>query len=324
VVRLLLLASLLATAIEPIVNRLRRGPFTRGSGVLVVYSVIVAVLGGAIYFTIPTLTSQAAAFSDALPDKFQALQDYAQGLPRPLREPVLRSLAQASESVRAPEAPAQNQIVEAGATAARSVFDFLTVFVLAFYWMVERLSIKRVVLRLLGLRRARDVNLIWMEVEEKLGGWVRGQLVLMLAIGVMAGVGFALMGLPGPILLGVAAALFEIIPMIGPFLAFAPAVLVALSIEPSKALIVVAYAFVIQQLESNVLVPRIMRHAVGLSPLTVLTGILAGAALAGLPGAFLAVPLAGAIQVIFSHVLEVESSGQVEAHVESTGAQPSS
>ena len=83
-------------------------------------------------------------------------------------------------------------------------------------------------------QRARDVNTVWMEVEEKLGGWVRGQLLLMLAIGVMASIGYTVIGLPNPILLGVVAGLFEIVPMIGPFLAFAPAVLVGLANNPPR------------------------------------------------------------------------------------------
>jgi predicted PurR-regulated permease PerM len=154
-----------------------------------------------------------------------------------------------------------------------------------------------------------------MEVEEKLGGWVRGQLLLMLAIGVMATIGYVFLGLPSPAVLGVAAGLFEIIPMIGPFLAFAPAVLVALAtVDPTRALMVVGYALVIQQIESNVLVPRVMGRTVGVSPLTVMLGILLGAALAGLPGAFLAVPAAGALQVVLAHLLRSEDPSQSEEH----------
>jgi len=193
--------------------------------------------------------------------------------------------------------------------------SFFTVFVLAYYWLVERASIKRVILRTVPIRHARGVNTVWMEVEEKLGGWVRGQLLLMLAIGVMAAVGYFFLGLPNPILLGVVAGLFEIVPMIGPFLAFAPAVLVALATaDPTRALVVALYALIIQQIESNILVPRVMGRTVGVSPLTVLLGILVGTALAGLPGAFLAVPVAGALQVIFAHVLRTEDPSQSEEH----------
>jgi predicted PurR-regulated permease PerM len=312
---LLFLAILLATAIEPLVNRLRRGPFTRGSGVLAVYTLIIIIIGVPAYLVVPSVASQAAGFSDSLPAKLVGLRPTVEGLqPRPVglfASGVLDNLVQALQT---PTRPPEDQIVAAGATAVHTVISFLTVFVLAFYWLVERASIKRVLLRTVPIRHARSVNTVWMEVEEKLGGWVRGQLLLMMAIGLMATLGYTIIGLPNPVLLGVAAGLFEIVPMIGPFLAFAPAVLVGLAIDPSRALVVAGYALVIQQIESNVLVPRVMGRTVGVSPLTVLLGILVGSALAGLPGAFLAVPLAGALQVILAHVLRTEDPSQAEEH----------
>jgi predicted PurR-regulated permease PerM len=316
---LLILAILLATAIEPLVNRLRRGPFTRGSGVLAVYTLIVVLIGVPAYALVPNVLSQAASFSETLPDRLQSLRPYVENLqPRAAQGFALAALNNAIQAVQGPQRPvAQEQVIEASATAAHTLISFFSVFVLAYYWLVERASIKRVILRTVPVRHARSVNTVWMEVEEKLGGWVRGQLLLMLAIGIMATVGYVLLGLPNAILLGAAAALFEIIPMIGPFLAFAPAVLVALAtVDPTRALEVAGYALLIQQIESNILVPRVMGHTVGVSPLTVLIGILVGASLAGLPGAFLAVPLAGALQVILAHVLRTEDPSQSEEHPE--------
>ncbi|HET6318809.1 MAG TPA: AI-2E family transporter [Chloroflexota bacterium] len=317
VIFLLFLAVLLATAIEPIVNRLRRGPFTRGSGTLLVYTFIILVIAVPAYATLPNLAGQAASFTETLPQRMGTLREYAAHLqPRFLESLVLSALDSAQQALQAPPVTGQQQLVEAGATAIHTIISFLTVFVLAFYWLVERASIKRAVLRIVPARKARDINIVWLEVEEKLGGWVRGQLILMLAVGLMASIGYWLIGLPNPVLLGVAAGLFEIVPMVGPFLAFTPAVLVALAIDPTKAIAVVIFALVIQQLESNILVPRVMGRTVGVSPLTVLLGILVGAALAGLPGAFIAVPVAGAIQVILAHTLRAEDPSQAELHPE--------
>jgi len=315
VIFLLFLAVLLATAIEPIVNRLRRGPFTRGSGTLVVYTLIILAIGLPAYATLPNLASQAASFTETLPERFTALRPYAANLqPRFLEALALSALDNVQRAVQTPPVTGQEQLVEAGATAIHTVVSFLTVFVLAFYWLVERASIKRVVLRTVPVRHARGLNIVWLEVEEKLGGWVRGQLILMLSIGVMASLGYWAIGLPNPVLLGVGAGLFEIVPMVGPFLAFAPAVLVALAIDPTRAAAVAVYALIIQQIESNVLVPRVMGRTVGVSPLTVLLGILVGSALAGLPGAFVALPVAGAVQVILAHSLRSEDPSQVEEH----------
>jgi predicted PurR-regulated permease PerM len=86
--------------------------------------------------------------------------------------------------------------------------------------------------------------------------------------------------------------------MIGPYLGAIPAVLVALTQSPEKALLVVGYTVVVELIESNILVPRVMEHAVGLTPLTVILALLAGAAIYGFVGALLAVPIAAAIQVV--------------------------
>ena len=190
-----------------------------------------------------------------------------------------------------------------GGALAHSLMSVVTVFLLAFYWLTERPVIKRGLLRLVPPAQARQVNATWLEVESKLGAWVRGQLLVMLALGVMAGVAFVLLGLPNPLLLAVLAGLLEIVPLIGPFLAFIPALIVAASVDPFKALLLLGIAVVIQQIEGNVLVPRIMSHVVGVSPLTVILGILIGAILYGPAGAFIAVPVAAAIQVILSNTL---------------------
>ncbi len=118
------------------------------------------------------------------------------------------------------------------------------------------------------------------------------------------------------VLLAVLAAVLEMLPILGPFLAFAPAVLITLATDPSKALLVLIFAVLVQQVEGNILVPRVMGHTVGISPLVVLVGILIGAALYGLPGAFLAVPLAGALQVILAHLLRTEDAEQAATHSE--------
>ena len=306
---LLFLAILLSITIEPIVNRLRRGIFSRGTGVLAIYTVIILTLGLPAVLLAPSLIAQAASFTQDLPTRITALRPFADQLqPLPLRQIVVNGLDQAAAQLQNPGSPQGDTIIAGGATAVHVILDFLLVFVLAFYWLMERNALKRRLLRLVPRERARGVNTVWLELEVKLGNWVRGQLFLMLVVGVLAGLGFLAMGLPSPIVLAVVAAGAEMIPIFGPFLAFAPAVLIALATDPSKLLLVVGYALIVQLIESNVLVPRVMNHAVGISPLTIIVGIQAGAILYGLPGAFLAVPIAAAIQVVLTHSLRGEIS----------------
>ena len=316
VIFLLFLGILLATAIEPIVNYLRRGPFGKSSGVLAVYSAIVLVLGTVTAVTVPSLAAQSDAFFASIPEKVAALRPYASSLqPQMVEDAAIRAIDRVGDTVSNPSVPVDEQsVLQILTTVGHYLISFLTVFFLAFYWLVERATIKRALLRLVPPSQARNVNVVWLEVEQKLGGWVRGQLLVMGIMSVLAGVGFWIIGLPNPVLLGVLAGLGELIPMVGPFIGFAPAVLVALGIDPWTALIVVGYAVVVQQIEGNFLVPRIMGHSVGVSPLTVVLGILIGAILYGLPGTFLAVPIAGAIQVIVAHAIGMEDAAQASAH----------
>ncbi len=309
------LGILLATAIEPLVNRLRRGPFSRSSGALVVYTGIVILIGVPLLFIVPNLVGQTASFTENLPSRLEQVRPYAEQLqPAMVRSGALSALDSLHERFGNPAPIDQEAVVEIGATAAETLLHFVTVFFIAFYWLIERASIKRAILRMVLPARAKNVNAVWVEVEGKLGGWVRGQLLVMLVMAVIAGVGFFFLGLPNPVLLGVLVGICEAIPMIGPYLGFAPAVLVAFMIEPYLALLVLAFAVIIQQLEGNFLLPRIMGHVVGVSPLTVVLGILIGATLYGLPGAFVAVPVAAAVQVILAHVLRMEDPTQATAH----------
>ena len=309
VLLLLLLAILFATAIEPLVNRLRRGPFSRGQGILVVYSALFLLLAALGFTLVPTIMAQAAQFLDTLPQQLAALQPRIQQIElAPLRALLLRLVQDGvpvvQQGLEAPVGGAPpEQLVSIGGAFAHSLFSVVTVFLIAYYWLTERIAIKRAILRLVPTARAREVNATWLEVEEKLGAWVRGQLLVMLALGVMAGIVFTLLGLPNPLLLAALAGLFEIVPLLGPFLAFVPALLVAAAVDPGKALLLIPIAIVIQQIEGNILLPRIMSHLVGVSPLTVILGILIGSILYGPAGAFLAVPVAAAIQVILNNTL---------------------
>jgi hypothetical protein len=142
------------------------------------------------------------------------------------------------------------------------------------------------------------VDRIWQDVEDKVGAWMRGQLFLCLIIGTIATVSYGVLGITFWPLLGLWAGLTEIIPIVGPWIGGVPAVIVALTMGWDKAVMVAVVIICMQTLENWFLVPRVMRGAVGLSPLTVFVAILAGTQFMGVTGAVLAIPIAAAVQVI--------------------------
>jgi predicted PurR-regulated permease PerM len=305
---LVVVGILFATAIEPAVERLRRGPFTRGSGTLAVFLAIFLLIAVPTYLLAPVVASQARAATTDLPGRVATLRPYAERLPEGfLREAAANAVEYGTQVLKAPEAPRVEEVAVAGTTAFNGLIGALTVFVVAFYWTVERAEL-RLTLREATPTRARAVNVVWVEVEERLGGWVRGQLTLVAIVGTIAAVGYAVIGLPAPLLLALFAGLGELVPVLGPFLGFAPAVVMGLTVGPGTALVTLAFAVIVQQIEGYVLVPKLVGGSTGVSPLTVMVGILAGYGLLGVPGALLAVPVAAACQVVLQHALGLDRS----------------
>ncbi len=144
---------------------------------------------------------------------------------------------------------------------------------------------------------------MWHEVEAKLGAFIRGQGLAMLAIGIASALGYWLIGLPHVLVLAVLAGLFEAVPMVGPVLAAVPAMLVALPEGLTAVLLVIGFAAVLQLFENNILLPRIMNHSVGVSSLVGLFVVLAFGTLYGVMGAVVAIPLTVVIQVLLDHTV---------------------
>lgn len=136
-------------------------------------------------------------------------------------------------------------------------------------------------------------------VEEKLGAWLRGQVILSLSIGLITWIALTILGIPFALPLAILAGFLEIIPTLGPIIAAIPATIVALAISPVMALTVIGVYTGIQIAENNFLVPKIMQKAVGLNPVVIIIAILIGGNLMGVAGALLSIPFASAAIIIF-------------------------
>ncbi len=183
------------------------------------------------------------------------------------------------------------------------LMQLLSIIVLSAYLTFDQSRLEQFWISLAPTPRRPEFLAIWREIETHLGMYVRGEILLMSSIGVLASLGYWVIGLPYPLALGALAGLLEFVPMIGPTLGSIPAVLVALTISPQAALVVVVYSIVIQITENNILVPRLMGRSVGVSPVTVILAIFAFSSLLGATGAFLAIPLAAILQVLMDHLI---------------------
>ena len=308
---IVLLAAILATGLGPVVEALTRRDWTRRrrhlsrpAAIAVVYIGLLVVLGVLGNLLISPLVGETREMIQKAPELYRQLQEMLVGLQRRYTWlPDLTAILQ-----RLPEEAGQlGQYLGAATGVAFRVFggvvSAVTVLILSIYMLLEGPVIKQGFLQLFPRQHRRRVEMVLQHVGLKFGGWLRGQLFLGLVIGVAAGLGTWILGLPYPFLLGLAAGITELIPMVGPVLGAVPAVLVALFLPTWRLLAVIVLFTLIQQAENHLLVPRVMKQAVGLSPLLTIVAIMIGAKLMGILGALLAVPIAAALQVIVGEIV---------------------
>lgn len=301
---LLFIAVLLASALEPVVGTLRdRLPLGRGATILVVYlSFFVAVLFLA-FIVVPAAIRQGEQIVESLPPFFEQARAWAGDLrPAALARSVTALIDSMASILKPPTPPDPDTVVDVGAAVAEAVVALATLLTIVFFWLIEHARLQRYVLAFIPQERRAGARDAWNEVETRLGLWVRGQLILMGAIGVATGITYTVLGLPGALLLGLIAALTEAIPIVGPLLGAIPAILVAATVSPELALLVAVIYIVLQFVEGSVLLPLVMRNTVGISPLLVLLSLLIGGAIGGLVGAFLAVPVAASLEIMLSRL----------------------
>lgn len=190
----------------------------------------------------------------------------------------------------------------------------VTGLVLSFYLLLEEDNAKEFFHQILPQHRYKAVYHTVSKISDRMGSWVRGQLLLMAIIGVANLVVYLVIQLPSPLPLAVWAGLAEIIPFIGPVLGVLPALVIALLVGTplQAALVVIVGFFLIQQLENHIVVPKVMSKAVGLSPVLVIIALVVGVKLFGLPGAILAVPVAAIISVIAGEWPELRKIWETE------------
>jgi predicted PurR-regulated permease PerM len=305
VIVLVVLAVLFATIIERPVMALHRYRVPRPLSILAVYVSIIGTIVLAGVLVAPTIVDEAHSFRTDAPAQLRDLRADWRASDSPLlRGAGVNALNRLLAEFDDPSSPPQEVTVGIVTGVGGGVIGLITVFVMAFYYLTEKQFLKRLILNQVDPNSREKVNRIWSEVEAQVGRWLRGQLILCLIIGTLSFIGYGAMGIRFWPLLGLWAGITEIIPIVGPWLGGIPAVAIAATMSWDKAIMVAIFVIMLQFLENTILVPRVMKGAVGLSPLTVFVAILAGTQYLGVLGALLAIPIAAAVQVILSEYMK--------------------
>ena len=318
VLLLVFIALLLASGLEPLIGRLRGSlPIPRGGAILLVYGTFFVALVGIGLVIVPGLVNEVGQLTAALPAALEHAHTVAQqSLPGVLATSAAALIDGVESAIQPGAGPATGTVIAAGLTLVDVVVSTITVLTLTYFWLIERSHLQRFVLGFVPYEHRADTRDAWNQVEIRLGGWVRGQLILMAVIGTTTGAAYLVIGVPSAVALGVFAGLAEAIPLVGPAIGAVPAILVTATLTPQLLLPVVIVYVAIHLVESNVLVPRVMRNAVGVSPFLVILFLLIGGSIGGIVGALVAVPMAA---VLFAILESVQDRGALVAEASTAG-----
>jgi predicted PurR-regulated permease PerM len=274
-----------------------------------VYALLAASVSLSAVLLLPRVTEQVADMLSRAPMYSQSLLTWQHGWSKYYER--LRMPSELREGIDQAVLAAGNQAIEfarellfTGMSVVSHLPWLILIPILAFFFLKDAKKIRRTIVIALPHRIQLRGHRLFEEMNATLAAYVRAQLLACVVVGVLCGIGFALLGIPYAVLLGVLAAILEFIPLVGPLLLATLAALVGALHTPALALWALAFLGILRVVEDYVIYPRLIRRGISLHPLAVIVAVLAGAGLAGVAGMFLAVPVTAVASVAFRHWLE--------------------
>ena len=306
VVFILFISIVIGTVFRPAVNWLNRLGLPRKKAGILAYITFLAIFFSFIFILFPLIFEQGLTLISAVPVYYQSLREGLANFTNPLIVRLTELLPITLSGLEPKQQTGQQLLVFAGqaagylASAANAIFLTITISLLAFYWTLEGPRAIQSLLLLAPKAQRLSVTQLISDMEIKVGAFIAGQGLLCLIIFFVSLIAYLFIGLPNALVLALIAGVLEAVPIIGPLLGAIPAGLIALSIDPSKFIWVIVASVVIQQLENYLLVPRVMRKAVGINPFVSLLSIFAFTSLFGIAGTLMAIPIAAIIQLLLN------------------------
>lgn len=290
IVVLLFISFILMTAVNPLVRRTLKWKIPTIIVMLVVYIGIIALVSTVVASLVPAVVAQTRGLSVALPTYLDTLEGFFNTqIDTSLTGNYLSSIP--------------SNILKIAAGAFNNVLNVMAVFFMTYYLVIERPLLHKYLLRFFDDKDAeKQAENVVQLVENQVGGWVRGELLLMAIIGMMTYLGLIALGIPYALPLAVLSGMLEAVPNLGPTIAAIPAILIGFTVSPLIGLGALAMSVLIQQLENNLIVPKIMESATGTAPLITILVLLVGYTLGGVAGAVLSMPIFLTVRTILKAV----------------------
>jgi len=305
ILMIMFVSLILASAFDPWVDHLQKRRVPRSVAILSIYLGILVCMAGIIYLLIPPLVIEINQLALSFPAYWNTLFGYWQQFQSAgSNQFILGQIENTLGDWQSGLGSATGGVVNTVTAFFGGIFSVLLVMVITFYLTIEEQALKRLVRSFIPVKNQPYVTHLINRMQEKIGWWLRGQLLLSFIIFAITYISLTVFGVKYALVLALFAGLTELVPYVGPFIGLIPAAFIALTQSPGLMLIVIGIYVVIQQLENYVIVPQVMQRTVGLNPIVVIVAMLIGAKLAGIIGIVLAVPVTTALSVLLGDVLE--------------------
>lgn len=303
-----LIAMIISYLLNPIVSLLSQRFVPRSLAVLLIYSLFILSLVILAMNTIPLLQQQIKELAEHLPEWNERIQimikeynDHSKELlPLGVKEGIEQSLLKLEHKMT----NYVGNMMSGISSTINQLFLILIIPFLAFYMLKDIQSIERTLLALLPKKQRKSILRVLRDVDEALGNYIRGQFLVCVVVGVLAYIGYLIVGLPYALLLAALVAVFNVIPYLGPIFGIIPSLFVALTVSPKMAIGVVIVNLLVQILEGNVISPQIVGRSLHMHPLFIIFALLVGGEAGGILGLLLAVPVFAMGKVVVEHILQ--------------------
>ncbi len=302
---LLFLSLILISAAGPIIDKMEEKRINRVLAVVLLYAFFLSFFVFIVSLVVPVLNEEIQLIGKVIPEYLAGINIFIENITNlaatyHFEENIDQIFSNSSNAL----ANSFSNIFSNTLDFLSSIFKALVVFSLAFYMLIKKNGSRSFVSAIVPKKEHRErVILLLDKIQIKMGHWLIGQFLLMFLIFGLEFIALSFLRIPFALVLALLGGVLEIVPYIGPLIAFIPAVLIAATISPWTGLFVAILYIAIQQMENHIIVPLVMKKAVGLNPVVIILSLLVGAKLAGVLGIVLAVPFVTAIKIVIEDFL---------------------
>ena len=300
---LFIVALVLATALDPMVDKMATRKIPRTLSVILLYILLFGTIAVILGLIIPSLISQVNELSSNFPSLYQKFVDEFQAL----RDLTANTGFQSSvnnflQSLQLNIGKAGTSVFGAITSFFGGLIAFIAILIMTYYMLSEENGMKKFFTNITPVKYQPFINQLLLKIQEKLGGWLRGQLLVMLIVAVADFIGMSIIGVKYALFLALFAGLLEIVPLVGSTIAAIPAIFVAFTMSPLKGILTLALFFVVQQIQNNFISPKVMKSNTGLHSVVTIIVLLIGGKVAGMLGILLAIPITLILTTIYSEI----------------------